>query len=272
MTTYHDTYKHTSNQWAGTNQSYEFKLRDQNPADSLHGTIFDNTGWIQKVEFFFFVFSLTTQDLDIQHPVSTWSPKACWPCVSDEMTEGWWVQFRCRHNDSVWTQMDSSSWQLLGPFSGLYGTKAERDLKCSLGQDQAESHSSLKPHKHKLAENKVTTETQALFKASNIPQWSQNRWKMILLEMRVKILQIHEKVTHWLFKDFNVFLLLWFSYLGSQWRLKNCFLFFCTNTVFVRTSIFGDNWICSSFVAFSGSCISWGKLGSILFFVWLYSD
>lgn len=46
-----------------------------------------------------------------------------------------------------------------------------------------------------------------------------------ILEMRVKILQIHKKVIHWLFKDFNVFLLLWFSYLGSQWRLKTVFCF-----------------------------------------------
>lgn len=130
--------------------------------------------------------------------------------------------------------------QLAAPRSfsfGIYSTKAERDLKCSLGRDQAGSHFSLKPHEHKLAENKVTTEKQASFKASDIPLWSQKRWKIILLALRLKILQIHKKVVHWLFVDSQRFKMFFF-FSGSatlEARKTYCFCFsvpkhsFCQN-------------------------------------------
>lgn len=123
--------------------------------------------------------------------------------------------------------MDSSSWQLRGSFFGFQSAKAKRDLTGS-------SHFSLKPHKHKLAENKVTAEKQALFKASYIPLWSQKRWKIILLALRLKILHIHKEVIHWLFMDSQRF----------QRRLKKNSLFFVflyRYTVFVRTSVSGDD-------------------------------
>lgn len=110
------------------------------------------------------------------------------------------VQFRCRHSDRVWTQTDSSSWQLRGSFFGFYSTKAERDLKCSLRRDQAESRFGLKPHKHKLAENKVTAEKQPVFKASSIPLWSQQKWKLYFWHCDWKFFS-NKKVTLWLFMD-----------------------------------------------------------------------
>lgn len=135
--------------------------------------------------------------------------------------------------------MDSSSWQLRGSFFGFQSAKAKRDLTGS-------SHFSLKPHKHKLAENKVTAEKQALFKASYIPLWSQKRWKIILLALRLKILHIHKEVIHWLFMDSQRF----------QRRLKktHCFLFFCTDTQFLSEHPSLGMIECSSFVAFSSSC------------------
>lgn len=66
------------------------------------------------------------------------------------------IQLRCRHSDRVRSHMDPSSWQLRRPFFGLRGTKAG-----SASERASRIRFSLKPHEHKLAENKETAEERA---------------------------------------------------------------------------------------------------------------
>lgn len=94
----------------------------------------------------------TTQDSDIKHPVLTLLGRLSKNTTEVQMHVGLVFQMRWKgvgwyssDEDRVWTQMDSSSWQLRGFFLGFYRMKTERDLKCSLGWDQAGSHFSSKP-------------------------------------------------------------------------------------------------------------------------------
>lgn len=88
-------------------------------------------------------------------------------------------------------------------------------------------HFSLKPHEHKLAENKVTTGKQPSSKASNIPLWSQKRWKLYF--WRYKNSQDSLRSRPLAFQGFskivNVFLPPWFSYLGRPVETKKVIVF-----------------------------------------------
>lgn len=99
------------------------------------------------------------------------------------------------------------------------------------------------PHEHKLAENKVTAENRPSFKASDIPLWSQKRWKMILLALQLKNKDFFYRFS----KVVNVFLWFWFSYLRGQLSPTKVTAFILhQHAVWVTTSISGIISICFS--------------------------
>lgn len=146
------------------------------------------------------------------------------------------VQFRCRHSDRVWTQIDSSSWQLPGSSLGFYGANAEI-WSVVLGRDQAGSPARApKPHKHKLAENKVTAEKQPLVQGrlhSTVePKEMENYTPGTAVQ---NCSDSQERVIHWAFhllsKVVTVFLLFCFSYPAGWRSLKQlAVLFLWTDT------------------------------------------
>lgn len=137
-----------------------------------------------------------TKDKNVQSQAGGPQTRCSW--FSGEM-DGRLVQFKLRHSDSLGAQMDLAGWLLLSSFSGVFGTKAERDLK-------VESRSGLKLHRHKRAENEVATEPQA---SSTEPKQMEN----LLVEMREMILKIYQIV--------------WFKYAGGQRSPVPMHRFFC---------------------------------------------
>lgn len=134
--------------------------------------------------------------------------------------------------------------------------------------------SALKPHKHKLAENKVTTEKQPSFKASNIPLWSQKRWKLYFWHSDWKPFRCTKKSSTDFWRILKGCECFSFTLVQLSWRpvdakkKNSLFLVFLDQyTAFVRTSVSGVNWFSSAFVVVSSSCTFWSKLASALFFL-----
>lgn len=142
------------------------------------------------------------------------------------------VRFRCRHSDRVWTQIDSSSWQLPGSSLGFYGANAEI-WSVVLGRDQAGSPARApKPHKHKLAENKVTAEKQPLVQGrlhSTVePKEMENYTPGTAVQ---NCSDSQERVIHWAFHllskgcDCFSFILLQLSCRLAEFKTTRCFVF-----------------------------------------------
>lgn len=76
------------------------------------------------------------------------------------------------------------------PFLLAFITRKQQDLKRSFGRDQAGSVFILRPHEHKVAENKVTKEKQAAFKAKKHSTVEPKEMENMLLAMPLRILYI----------------------------------------------------------------------------------
>lgn len=275
---------------AGTNYTY---IRWIKPCRLFPRLEADGTGWLETLDLNSEVFSLVVVELyqmtagtdPEQHKNYTLitlfqlyllalnkeknncSPNACCSCVSDEMKVAGLVQFRWRHSDGAWTQMDSSSWQLRSFFFFFlvfYRTRTEKDLKCSLEQDQARSHFSSKPQTQtgrEQSNRRETTLVQGQLHSSVEPKEMENYSSGNVTENSSH----SQKILH-RFSDRECFLLLWFSYLGGQWSLKThslCFSVpihrFCQNV--------NLRWLMSPVRAPYKS-----KLESVLFFLWFYKN
>lgn len=150
-------------------------------------------------------------------------------------------RLRCRHSDGVWTQTDSSSWQLPDPFFffGFFcNAKNQREIWSVVsGQDQVRVP--LQPQ---------TTWTQTGREQSNRGETTLVQGqKHSSIEPKEKFytfgtaienspyLQKCSLLAFWFWKIVNVFLSLQFGYLGGQWSPKKNSLFsvFWTGTEFL---------------------------------------
>lgn len=103
-------------------------------------------------------------------------------------------------------------------FLGFDRTRTEKDLKCSLGQDQAGSHFSSKPQTQtgrEQSNRRETTLVQGQLHSSVEPKEMENYTSGNETEN-----SSHSQKSLHRFSDCECFLLLWFSYVGGQRSLK----------------------------------------------------